>query len=139
MPNFEVFYQGNLRCKAEHIQSGTTILTDAPVDNQGKGESFSPTDLLAIALGTCMATVMGIEANNLKVNLSGTQLHINKVMGISPRRVVEIKIDVTIPDENFTENQKNKLIEIGINCPVAKSIHPDIYQNIKFNFVKGFS
>ena len=136
MPNFEVFYQGNLRCKAEHIQSGTTILTDAPVDNQGKGESFSPTDLLAIALGTCMATVMGIEANNLKVNLSGTQLHINKVMGISPRRVVEIKIDVTIPDENFTENQKNKLIEIGINCPVAKSIHPDIYQNIKFNFVK---
>jgi putative redox protein len=136
MPNFEVFYQGNLRCKAEHIQSGTTILTDAPVDNQGKGESFSPTDLLAIALGTCMATVMGIEANNLKVNLSGTQLHINKVMGISPRRVVEIKIDVTIPDENFTENQKNKLIEIGINCPVAKSIHPDIYQNIEFNFVK---
>jgi len=136
MPNFEVFYQGNLRCKAEHIQSGTTILTDAPVDNQGKGESFSPTDLLAIALGTCMATVMGIEANNLKVNLSGTQLHINKVMGISPRRVVEIKIDVTIPDENFTENQKNKLIEIGVNCPVAKSIHPDIYQNIEFNFVK---
>jgi uncharacterized OsmC-like protein len=136
MPNFEVFYQGNLRCKAEHIKSGTTILTDAPLDNQGKGESFSPTDLLAIALGTCMATVMGIEANNLKVNLSGTQLHINKVMGISPRRVVEIKIDVTIPDENFTENQKNKLIEIGINCPVAKSIHPDIYQNIEFNFVK---
>jgi uncharacterized OsmC-like protein len=136
MPNFEVFYQGNLRCKAEHIQSGTTILTDAPVDNQGKGESFSPTDLLAIALGTCMATVMGIEANNLKVNLSGTQLHINKVMGILPRRVVEIKIDVTIPDENFTENQKNKLIEIGVNCPVAKSIHPDIYQNIEFNFVK---
>lgn len=136
MPNFEVFYQGNLRCKAEHIQSGTSILTDAPIDNQGKGESFSPTDLLAIALGTCMATVMGIEANNLKLNLSGTQLHINKIMGISPRRVVEIKIDITIPDENFTENQKSKLIEIGINCPVAKSIHPDIYQNIKFNFVK---
>jgi uncharacterized OsmC-like protein len=136
MPNFEVFYEGNLRCKAEHIQSGTTLLTDAPVDNQGKGESFSPTDLLAIALGTCMATVMGIEANNLKINLSGTQLHINKVMGILPRRVVEIKVEITIPDENFTESQKNKLIEIGINCPVAKSIHPDIYQNIKFNFVK---
>jgi uncharacterized OsmC-like protein len=136
MPNFEVFYEGNLRCKAEHIQSGTTLLTDAPLDNQGKGESFSPTDLLAIALGTCMATVMGIEANNLKINLSGTQLHINKVMGILPRRVVEIKVEITIPDENFTESQKNKLIEIGINCPVAKSIHPDIYQNIKFNFVK---
>jgi uncharacterized OsmC-like protein len=136
MPNFEVFYEGNLRCKAEHIQSGTTLLTDAPVDNQGKGESFSPTDLLAIALGTCMATVMGIEANNLKINLSDTQLHINKVMGILPRRVVEIKVEITIPDENFTESQKNKLIEIGINCPVAKSIHPDIYQNIKFNFVK---
>jgi|694.fasta_scaffold94225_2 uncharacterized OsmC-like protein len=136
MPNFEVFYEGNLRCKAEHIQSGTTLLTDAPIDNQGKGESFSPTDLLAIALGTCMATVMGIEANNLKINLSGTQLHINKVMGILPRRVVEIKVEITIPDENFTESQKNKLIEIGINCPVAKSIHPDIYQNIKFNFVK---
>ena len=108
MPNFEVFYEGNLRCKAEHIQSGTTLLTDAPVDNQGKGESFSPTDLLAIALGTCMATVMGIEANNLKINLSDTQLHINKVMGILPRRVVEIKVEITIPDENFTENQKNK-------------------------------
>jgi uncharacterized OsmC-like protein len=79
---------------------------------------------------------MGIEANNLKINLSGTQLHINKVMGILPRRVVEIKVEITIPDENFTESQKNKLIEIGINCPVAKSIHPDIYQNIKFNFVK---
>jgi uncharacterized OsmC-like protein len=135
MPNFEVFYQGNLRCQAKHIKSGTTIFTDAPLDNQGKGESFSPTDLLTIALGTCMATVMGIEANNLKINLSGTQLHINKIMGISPRRVVEIKIDITIPDENFTENQKNKLIEIGMNCPVAKSIHPDINQNIEFNFV----
>lgn len=137
MPNFEVIYQGELRCKAEHIQSGSIILTDAPTDNQGKGESFSPTDLLATALGTCMITVMGIEANRLNIDLSDTHLSIQKTMGTLPRRVVEVGVIMTIPDRNFTEEQKNKLTEIGLNCPVAKSIHPDIRQNIQFNFVKS--
>jgi len=136
MPNFEVIYQGELRCNAEHLQSGSVILTDAPKDNHGKGESFSPTDLLATALGTCMITVMGIEANGLNLDISGSKLSITKTMGTLPRRVVSVDVILDIPDRNFTESAKNKLINIGLNCPVAKSLHPDVQQNVQFNFIK---
>lgn len=136
MSNFEVIYQGELRAKAEHLQSGTIIFTDAPLDNHGKGEAFSPTDLLATSLGTCMITVMGIEANKLNLDLIGSKLSITKTMGTMPRRVIAVDINFEIPDRNFTEIQKSKLIEIGLNCPVAKSLHPDLKQNIQFNFFK---
>jgi putative redox protein len=136
MANFEVIYVGELRCNAKHIDSGIEILTDAPKDNHGKGESFSPTDLLATSLGTCMITVMGIEARSLKIDISGTILSISKTMGTLPRRVVEVGIELKIPDRNFTEQEKNKLIDTGLNCPVAKSLHPNLKQNIQFQFIK---
>lgn len=136
MANFEVIYVGELRCNAKHLDSGIEILTDAPKDNHGKGESFSPTDLLATSLGTCMITVMGIEARSLKIDISGTILSISKTMGTLPRRVVEVGIELKIPDRNFTEQEKNKLIDTGLNCPVAKSLHPNLKQNIQFQFIK---
>lgn len=136
MANFEVIYVGELRCNAKHLDSGIEILTDAPKDNHGKGESFSPTDLLATSLGTCMITVMGIEARSLKIDISGTILSISKTMGTLPRRVVEIGIELKIPDRNFTEQEKNKLMDTGLNCPVAKSLHPNLKQNIQFQFIK---
>lgn len=136
MANFEVIYVGELRCNAKHLDSGIEILTDAPKDNHGKGESFSPTDLLATSLGTCMITVMGIEARSLKIDISGTILRISKTMGTLPRRVVEVGIEIKIPDRNFTEQEKNKLIDTGLNCPVAKSLHPNLKQNIQFQFIK---
>ncbi len=136
MANFEVIYVGELRCNAKHLDSGIEILTDAPKDNHGKGESFSPTDLLATSLGTCMITVMGIEARSLKIDISGTILSISKTMGTLPRRVVEVGIELKIPDRNFTEQEKNKLMDTGLNCPVAKSLHPNLKQNIQFQFIK---
>lgn len=136
MPHFEVIYEGNLRCSATHLASGSKITTDAPKDNHGKGEYFSPTDLLATSLASCMITVMGIEADKQKIDISGAKIEVQKTMGTLPRRVIEIAINMEIPDRNFTITQKEKLIEIGLNCPVAKSIHPDIKQNIKINFSK---
>lgn len=136
MPHFEVIYEGNLRCTATHLASGSKITTDAPKDNHGKGEYFSPTDLLATSLASCMITVMGIEADKQKIDISGAKIEVQKTMGTLPRRVIEIAINMEIPDRNFTITQKEKLIEIGLNCPVAKSIHPDIKQNIKINFSK---
>ncbi|MCE2740034.1 MAG: OsmC family protein [Sphingobacteriales bacterium] len=136
MANFEVIYQGELRCNAKHLESGSTIFTDAPKDNHGRGEGFSPTDLLASSLGTCMITVMGIEANRMKIDISGATLNITKTMGTLPRRVIEIGIELKIPDRNFTDEIKNKLIETGLNCPVAKSLHPSLTQNVQFQFVK---
>lgn len=136
MPYFEVIYEGNLRCSATHLASGSKITTDAPKDNHGKGEYFSPTDLLATSLASCMITVMGIEADKQKIDISGAKIEVQKTMGTLPRRVIEIAINMEIPDRNFTITQKEKLIEIGLNCPVAKSIHPDIKQNIKINFSK---
>ncbi|MCG9879863.1 MAG: OsmC family protein [Bacteroidia bacterium] len=135
MPHFEVIYEGNLRCQATHLASGTKISTDAPLDNHGKGEYFSPTDLLATSLATCMITVMGIEAKHQNLDISDTVIEVKKTMGTLPRRVVEIGINMRIPDRNFTNSQKEKLIEIGLNCPVAKSIHPDIKQSIQIDFI----
>lgn len=130
----EVIYQGELRCKATHLQSETVIFSDAPTDNHGKGECFSPTDLLATALGNCMLTIMGIEARKLKVNIDGTQILIKKHMGTLPRRVVKIDVNMKIPGQDLSENQKIVLIDAGINCPVAKSLHPDLVQEISVNY-----
>ncbi|MBC7383562.1 MAG: OsmC family protein [Bacteroidia bacterium] len=131
----EVIYQGELRCKAKHLQSDTVIITDAPVDNYGKGEAFSPTDLLATALGTCMLTIMGIEANKLNVNIDGANLTIKKIMGTLPRRIVKIEITMVVPDAGISEINKELLRDAGINCPVAKSLHPDLIQQILINFI----
>ncbi|MDZ4669089.1 MAG: OsmC family protein [bacterium] len=134
MPTSEVIYQGELRCNATHIQSGNIIVTDAPTDNQGKGEAFSPTDLLATSLGVCMVTIMGIEANKRKINIDGTQLSIQKTMGTLPRRVVKIEVEIKIPNRNLSARDIAAIEEAGLNCPVAKSLHPDLIQDITFSY-----
>jgi putative redox protein len=134
METIHTVYTGELRTKAEHVQSGSIIITDAPTDNQGKGENFSPTDLVAGALGSCALTIMGIAARNHKFSIDGTRLRITKVMVSEPRRIGEIVIDFDFPQNDFTDNQK-KILEYAANtCPVSKSLHPDLKQTFRFNF-----
>lgn len=137
MATSEVIYAGDLRCKSTHLGSNSLIITDAPIDNHGKGEAFSPTDLLATSLGNCMLTIMGIEANKHHVNIDGAKLSIQKHMGTEPRRVIKIEVDAQIPDNGLTARQKEALTKAGLNCPVAKSLHPDLVQEIKIRFVSG--
>lgn len=128
-------YKGNLRTEVTHEQSGTKIITDAPLDNKGKGESFSPTDLFASAVGCCMLTIMGISAQTYGFKLEGTTIETEKVMGSDPRRVVEIKLDITFPkDNNYTAQQKRVIESAARTCPVANSINPEIKKTITFNY-----
>ena len=128
-----IIYTGNLRCKAEHIQSKSTIETDAPTDNKGKGEKFSPTDLLCVSLATCMLTTMAIKANELMVDITSATAEVTKHMLGDPRRVGKIEVSVNLPE---IESEKNKKIleKTGDNCPVMKSIHPDIEVSLKYNW-----
>lgn len=131
----QIIYKGQLRTEAKHQGSKTVIETDAPTDNQGKGEKFSPTDLLATSLGACMMTLMGIKAREQGVDLSGTQIEITKIMKPNPRRVGGIKVNIQFPEKLVvTEAQRKALEHTAIHCPVAKSIHPDIEQEIHFNW-----
>jgi putative redox protein len=128
-----VEYKGDLRTICVHLQSGQQIFTDAPTDNQGKGEAFSPTDLLATSLGSCMLTIMGITANRHQLNLVGTKISITKIMADSPRRVSKIVAEVQIhTDVQLEEKQRTLLENSARACPVAKSLHPDIEQDIRF-------
>ena len=137
MSTSSVLYKGDLRCVSTHLKSNTEILTDAPIDNHGKGETFSPTDLVATALANCMITIMGIEANALNVNIDGTFAEVTKVMGIGPRRISKIVVKMTVPDNNLSDEQKQALIKAGLNCPVAKSLHPDLTQDVHIEFLKN--
>ena len=114
-----------------HQGSGDTLLTDAPKDNKGQGETFSPTDLLAAALGSCMATIMGIKANNAEINLDQITFDVEKIMGTEPRRIVQINIYIDMK-KNYNEKERRLLETAATNCPVAKSIHPDIIQEVNF-------
>lgn len=135
MATIESTYLGELRSKSVHVQSGQKLLTDAPIDNQGKGESFSPTDLLATSLGNCMLTVMGIAAREHHLNIDGTTCSIVKVMATNPRRVSEIQIEFNFPKKiTYSDKEKAILERSAITCPVAKSVHPDLIQQVKFNF-----
>jgi len=127
-------YLGGLRTQAEHVYSGNTIITDAPLDNKGKAEAFSPTDLLATALGSCMITIMGIAANERRFNIDGTTAKIWKVMESSPRRVSEVKIDLTFPKNNYSDKEKKIIERSAFTCPVYVSLHPDLKKTITFNF-----
>ena len=128
-----VFYSGNLRTETQHLQSGETIATDAPIDNEGTGQAFSPTDLAATSLANCMMTVMGIVANRHKIDIEGTRANVEKFMGVNPRRIVEIKIDFHFPN-NYDTATKKLLEQAALNCPVAKSLSESISQNIHFNY-----
>ncbi len=126
-----VEYLGNLRTTATHLASEKIIITDAPVDNHGKGEAFSPTDLVATALASCLITIMGIKARNLEVDIDGTKAEVTKVMGTEPRRIVEVKINVFFP-KSFDDKTKKTLEKAGLTCPIANSLHPDLNQRIRF-------
>ncbi|MDB5231992.1 MAG: OsmC family protein [Chitinophagaceae bacterium] len=131
----EIVYTGNLRTEAKHLQSGSIIETDAPVDNQGKGERFSPTDLVATALGNCMLTVMGIKARDMKLDLNGTRVEITKKMGTEPRRIIGIDATLHFPKElNADEKQRVILERTALTCPVLESLHPEIKKDVKFEW-----
>jgi uncharacterized OsmC-like protein len=131
----EIIYKGALRTEAKHLQSNTIIETDAPTDNQGKGERFSPTDLMATSLGSCMLTIMGIKARDMNVSLDGTEVSIFKKMKADPRRVGGIDVKFNFPAGlDLDEKAKTVLERAAITCPVAKSIHPDIEVNVDFGW-----
>jgi uncharacterized OsmC-like protein len=130
-----VIYDGNLRTIATHLQSGTVIETDAPVDNQGQGERFSPTDLVATALGTCMMTIMGIKARDMKVDLKGTKIQVEKIMKSEPRRIGGINLTFSFPSSlSLEEKQRVILQRAAETCPVIYSIHPDIDVKVRFDW-----
>lgn len=130
----KIIYEGNLRTSATHIYSGNAIITDAPLDNQGLAQAFSPTDLVATALGSCMMTIMGIKARDMQLDLKGTELEVTKVMASDPRRISEVHITLKFPQNQFTDKEKKILENAGRACPVAHSLHPDIKQVIVFNW-----
>ena len=129
----QITYEGNLRTVATHLQSGTVIETDAPTDNQGKGERFSPTDLVATALGTCMMTVMGIKARDMDIDLKGTSIDITKIMAANPRRIGEIKVVINFPKGLHTDEKQRTILErAAMTCPVFESLHPDLTKDVDF-------
>lgn len=130
-----VVYEGNLRTVCTHLKSGTQIETDAPPDNQGKGERFSPSDLLATSLGACMMTIMGIKARDMQVDLAGVTIEVEKIMKQDPRRVGGINLTFHFPDTlALNDKQKSILENAAHTCPVIYSIHPDIAINANFNW-----
>lgn len=131
----QIIYEGNLRTVATHLQSGTVIETDAPTDNQGKGERFSPTDLVATALGNCMLTIMGIKARDMQISLEGTKIDITKNMVTNPRRIGEIKVVINFPESLQTDEKQRAIIErAAMTCPVFESLHPDLKKDVEFRW-----
>jgi uncharacterized OsmC-like protein len=134
MTKIRTHYIGNLMTEAEHLKSGSKILTEAPEDNNGKGEKFSPTDLFATSLGSCMLTIMGIAAQAHGFSVDGTRIETEKIMGSNPRRVAELKLDIYLPRNDYSEREM-RFIESSVKtCPVANSIHPDIIKTITYHF-----
>lgn len=130
----KIIYQGELRTKATHIKSDTSIITDAPTDNNGKGSSFSPTDLVATALASCAMTIMGIAADNHKINIEGASAEIVKIMGSDPRRIAEVQIQIHMPEKSYSTKEVSILEKAALTCPVAKSLHPELVQQIQFHW-----
>ena len=128
-----VTYLGDLRTSATHLASKNNFITDAPIDNQGKGEAFSPTDIVATALASCLLTIMGIKGRDLQIDLTGINATVNKVMGIEPRRIIKIEIDITF-NQRFDSKTRNILEHVALTCPVANSLHPNLEQDISFNW-----
>lgn len=129
----KVTYIGDLRTTSVHLQSGTEILSDAPKDNHGKGEAFSPTDLVANSLATCMISIMGIKSRDLNVDLTGSTVEVTKIMQAEPRKIAKI---ITVLNINIQADDKTKTIleRAAMTCPVMLSLHPDIEKEITFNW-----
>lgn len=134
MKTSTIKYLGSLRTEATHLRSNTIIHTDAPVDNHGKGEKFSPTDLVATALASCMVSIMGIQANTSNITLGDIDAEITKIMSANPRKISEIVVVIHFSNHNYTEREKTILMNAAKTCPVALSLHPDIKQTVTFNF-----
>lgn len=134
MANMKARYLGDLRCECTHIASGTTIVTDAPVDNHGKGEAFSPTDLCATSLAACCMTIIGIYAQQHDVDVTGTEISITKVMSTNPRRIGKIQIVFDMPDREYSDKQKASIERCAHTCPVHLSLHPETEQEFVFNW-----
>jgi uncharacterized OsmC-like protein len=129
----KIIYLGDLRTESVHVQSGTKILSDAPVDNNGKGEAFSPTDLVANALGSCMMTIMGIKARDMNIAIEDSTASVTKIMQAEPRKISAIEI---VFEMNYAPDDKTKIIleRAAMTCPVFLSLHPDIDKRISFNW-----
>lgn len=131
----KVTYTGDLRTVCVHLKSGSEIQTDAPTDNQGKGERFSPTDLVATALASCILTTLGIAAKTHHYNIDGAWCEVEKVMASEPRRIAGIKVRLHLPpDQSYTDKQKIIIANIANTCPVAISLHPDCIREIVFHW-----
>ena len=134
METVRTHYIGGLRTKAHHVSSQNELITDAPLDNKGRGEAFSPTDLLATSLGSCALTIMGIAANEHGFDIDGTDVKITKIMASNPRRVSEVVVEFDFPKNNYSEKEK-KIIRLAADtCPVNQSLHPDLKKTFIFNF-----
>ena len=134
MVTIKTTYLGDLSTENIHVQSGAKIITDAPCDNRGKGQSFSPTDLLATSLGNCIMTIMGINAMDNGIDIVGTQLEITKIMASDPRRVAEVVVEFFFPKKNYTDEEKQLIESVAGKSPVPLSLHSDLIQTIKFNW-----
>ena len=134
MVEIQIEYQGKLRCQSRHVDSGARLLTDAPKDNMGNGESFSPTDLVATALATCMVTTMGIVAQRSEIDITGTTAKVTKEMAATPtRRISQLTVTINVPTKLSKENQQ-KLENAAMACPVHKSLHPDVQIPVSFSW-----
>ena len=134
METVKTIYLGELRTSATHLRSGNTIITDAPLDNKGKGEAFSPTDLLATSLGSCMMTIIGIAAQTHNFNVDGTIIRITKIMAENPRRVSEVIVEFDFPEISYSDKEKAIIQNAAKTCPVHLSLHPDLIKTIRMNF-----
>ncbi|AQX11682.1 osmotically inducible protein OsmC [Elizabethkingia meningoseptica] len=129
----KITYTGNLRCESQHLQSGNSIITDAPTDNHGQGAAFSPTDLCATSLGQCMLTTIAILGKSKNINIEGATCDITKVMNPAPRKIAEIVCDLKFPSD-YSDEEKQFIEHTALNCPVALSLHPDIKKTVSFNY-----
>ena len=134
MSTSKIIYKNNLRTEAQHIASGQKIITDAPLDNNGKGEAFSPTDLVATALASCMITIMAIAAEKNGINISETSASVKKIMGTNPRTISDVFIDIKMSKDLALKDRK-RLEKAALACPVHKSLHPDMNKEITFSYI----
>ena len=131
----KIVYKGDLRTEMTHLQSGTIVETDAPVDNNGKGERFSPTDLVATALGSCMLTIMGIAGNTHNINVTGTEVEITKIMTAAPRKIGEIIVHLHIKgQDSYSQKEKAILENAALTCPVFLSLSEDTKKTVEFSW-----
>ena len=134
-PSMKIIYSGDKHCEATHLKSNSTIVTDAPLDNNGKGEAFSPTDLTCVSLATCIITTMAIVAEKKEIPFGHIQAEIQKVMADNPRKIQEIIIHFTLSGMNWDDRQRSIMENVAHTCPVAKSLHPDVVQSIRFHYL----